>query len=452
MTTTELKNEHRQIEEAIAAQGSLRDDAIIDATIATLKEKLVALDTPPEQQRKLATILFMDIAGHTALTRGMDPEEQMALIDPLIARLAKRVTELGGHVARYQGDGFKAVFGLPVAWENDPEQAVFAGLAIQAEAEVISAELAREHGLSEFKVRVGITTGQVFAGGDTEGEDTIKGPPVNLASRLESAADPGTVLISNDTYQHVQGIFDLEPLEDMEVKGFSEPVQVYQVLGAKPRAFYRGTRLVEGVATRMIGRKAELETLKDAYHTVIENGELQIVTVVGEAGLGKSRLLYEFENWADLEPKEVSLYRGRAQFESQRLPYDLLRSIFAFHFNIQADDPLTTVQEKWMAGFAEIQDESKQDSQPKASEDTEMRAHILGQLLGYDIDSSLHVKPLRGNPQQLRDRSLVYLEDYFKAIARRGPVVFLLEDLHWADDSSLDVLSRLGLGLRKHRF
>ena len=314
MTTTETKSEHQQIEEAIAAQGSLRgqvDDAIIDATIATLKEKLAIIDSAPEQQRKLATILFMDIADHTTLTRGMDPEDQMALIDPLVARLAKKVTELSGHVARYQGDGFKAVFGLPVARENDPEQAVFAGLAIQAEAEVIAAELEREHSFPEFKVRVGITTGLVFAGGDTEGEDTIKGLPVDLAARLENAAEPGTVLISSDTYQHVRGIFDLAPLDDMTVKGFSEPVQVYQVLGARPRAFYRGMRLVEGVATRMIGRKAELDTLKDAYHTAIENGELQVVTVVGEAGLGKSRLLYEFENWADAQPTDVSIYRGQ---------------------------------------------------------------------------------------------------------------------------------------------
>jgi predicted ATPase/class 3 adenylate cyclase len=446
MTPSDVNSQRHQIEQAIAAQGSLRgqvDDVIIDAAIATLKEKLVALDSPPEQQRKLATILFMDIADHTALTRGMDPEDQMALIDPLIARLAKRVTEFGGHVARYQGDGFKAVFGLPVARENDPEQAIRAGLAIRDEAEVIAAELESEHGMVGFKIRVGITTGQVFAGGDTEGKDTIKGPPVNLATRLEGAAEPGTVLISYDTYKFVRGIFVLEQLDDLQVKGFPEPVQVYRVQGAKPRAFYRGMCLVEGVETRMIGREAELDALKDAYYTVVEDGEAQIVTITGEAGLGKSRLLYEFENWVDLQPTQVRLYRGRAHLESQRLPYDLLRSILAFRFNIQDDDLQEVVQGKWLDGFKEPFGET-----PDGETNLEMQAHILGQLLGYDFTDSPHVKPLLGFPQQLRDRSMVYLAGYYEATARIMPVMVLLEDLHWADDSSLEALSRLGLELQ----
>ncbi len=449
MTPSDSRRERKQIEQAIAAQESLRgtvDDEIIEASVATLKEKLAALDAPPEQQRKLATILFMDIADHTALTRGMDPEDQMALIDPLIARLAEKISDHGGHVARYQGDGFKAVFGLPVARENDPEQAIRAGLAMQDEAEAIAAELEADHGLSGFQVRVGITTGLVFAGGETEGEDTIKGPPVNLAARLESVAEPGTVLISYETYKFVRGVFDLEPLEPIQAKGFPEPVPVYRVLRAKPRAFYRGMRLVEGVETRMIGRQAELETLKDAYFSVVEDVELQIATLIGEAGLGKSRLLFEFENWVDLQPANIRLYRGRAHLESQTLPYDLLRSIFAFRFNIQDDDSQEVVQEKWVAGFAEAWRDSPTDLSP---EHVQMRAHILGQLLGYDFANSEHVKPILADPQQIQNRSLVYLEEYFRAVAQSTPVLVLLVDLHWADDSSLEALSRLGLMLQE---
>jgi predicted ATPase len=235
-------------------------------------------------------------------------------------------------------------------------------------------------------------------------------------------------------------------LEPIQAKGFPEPVQVYRVLSAKPHAFYRDMRLVEGVETRMIGRDAELEALKDAYYTVIEDGELQIVTIIGEAGLGKSRLLYEFENWADLQPADVRLYRGRAHIESQRLPYDLLRSLFAFRFDIRDDDSQEFVQEKWSAGFAEAWGDSPTELTP---EKVEMRAHVLGQLLGYDFTESEHVKPILADPQQLRDRALVYLEDYFKAIGANAAVLVLLEDLHWADDSSLEALSRLGLMLRE---
>ena len=448
MPPSDSKSDRDQIEQAIAAQESLRgtvDDNIIEASIATLKEKLAALDSPLEQQRKLATILFMDVVDHTTLTRDLDPEDQMALVDPLIARLAEKVTQFGGHVARYQGDGFKAVFGLPIAQENDPQQAIRAGLAIQAEAQHIAVELESEHGLSNFQVRVGISTGQVFAGGETEGEDTIKGRAVNLAARLESAAEPGTVLIAYDTYRFVRGIFVFEQVEPILAKGFAEPVQVFKVQDVKPRAFYRGMHLVEGVETRMIGREAELESLKDAFYTVLEDSVSQVVTITGEAGIGKSRLLHEFENWADLQPEGVRLFRGRAFFESRRIPYNLLRSIFAFRFNIQDNDPLEIVQEKWITGFTET---SQSAHSVNTERDMEMRAHILGQLLGYDFSDSPHVIPILGEPQQMRDRSMVYLEGYFKAATREMPLLVLLEDLHWADDSSLDALNRLGLELQ----
>jgi predicted ATPase/class 3 adenylate cyclase len=446
---SESDSERDRIQKAIAFQESLRghaDDDLVDATIVTLKEKLAALDSQTDPQRKLATILFMDFAEHTLMTRDLDPEDQMAVVDPLVTRLGDIISQHGGHVARYQGDGFKAVFGLPVAQENDPEQAIRAGLAIQAEAEDIAAELNSQHEISGFQVRVGIATGLIYAGGETEGEDTIKGPPVNLAARLESAAEPGTVFISYDTYKFVRGIFDLESLNSLQLKVFPNPMQAFKVLRAKPRAFYRGMRVVEGVETRMIGRDAELEMLKDAYFSVVEEKELQILTIVGEAGLGKSRLLYEFENWADLQDMEFRLFRGRAHLESQRLPYDLLHSIFAFRFNIQDDDPLHVAQEKWAAGFAEAWQDSPTDM---TIEKVEMRAHILGHLLGFEYAESPHVKPILGDPQQMRDRSLVYLEDYFKAIASRTAALVLLEDLHWADDSSLEALSRLGLMLRE---
>jgi class 3 adenylate cyclase len=259
-------NERNQLEQAIAAQESLRgtlDDAIIDAAIATLREKLVALEPPPLQQRKLATILFADIVESTQLTQGLDPEEQMALIDPLVKRLAARVDEHSGHVCRYQ-------VGLPVAHENDPAQAIRAGLAIQAEADKIAKELQIERGLGGFQVRVGISTGLVFSGGETEGEDTVKGEPVNLAKRLESAAQPGTVLISHDSYKHVRGLFGVKPLDSIEAKGFPEPMVVYRVKSHKPRSFYRGMRGVEGVETRMVGRELELLQLQKILEDVID--------------------------------------------------------------------------------------------------------------------------------------------------------------------------------------
>ncbi|WP_374688083.1 adenylate/guanylate cyclase domain-containing protein, partial [Promineifilum sp.] len=188
---------------ALEAQRAILGDAVVEAMLGPIREKLAALQAQADhaaQQRKLATVLFMDIAGHTALIRDLDPEENMALIDAALARLAEPVGRFGGHVARYQGDGFKAVFGLPTAHEDDPENAIRAALDIQAVAHVIGGEWSAERGVEGFRVRLGIDTGLVFAGGLTEGEDTVKGMPVNLAARLESAAEPGTILISHNTY------------------------------------------------------------------------------------------------------------------------------------------------------------------------------------------------------------------------------------------------------------
>jgi predicted ATPase len=366
----------------------------------------------------------------------------MEIIDRALLRLAEPVMRHGGRIVRYQGDGYKAVFGLPTAQEYDPDHAILAGLDALAEAEAIAAELKAERRLPGFAVRVGIDTGRVLLGGGTEGEDAVTGLPVNLAARLEQAAAPGTVLISHHTYQHVRGVFDFQPLDPIVAKGFPEPVPVYRVLRRKPRAFRTRRRGVEGVETRMIGRDAELARLQAAFRRVIETGEAASVVVVGQAGLGKSRLLYEFENWVDLQPVNVQLYRGRARLETQRLPYGLLRDVFVFRCGIYDDDSAAAAREKLVDGFRAV------FGQGAEGNDAERKAHLVGHLLGYDFGAGPHVRPLLGDPRQLRSQALYYLTEYFTAAAGGNPMLLLLEDLHWADDSSLDALETLITALR----
>jgi class 3 adenylate cyclase/tetratricopeptide (TPR) repeat protein len=438
-----MSNRH-QLEQAIAIQQSLRgtiDDAILDATIAALRAQLDALTTAtaaPEQRRAQATILFIDLAGHTNLIQGRDPEEIMEIVDRALQRLAEPIARHGGRIVRYQGDGYKAVFGLPTAQENDPDNAVLAGLDILATAEAVAAEIEAEHDMPGFQVRVGIDTGLVLTGGGTEGEDAVTGLPVNLAARLESAAEPGTVLISHHTYQHVRGVFDMIPLEPIQAKGFPEPVAVYRVLRRKPRAFRTRRRGVEGVETRMVGREAELAVLQALYRRAIDEAQLLTAVITGEAGLGKSRLLYEFENWLDLQPGFVQLFRGRARLETRHLPYSLLRDVFIFRCGIYDDDTPAIVRDKIVASFLQIMDD------PAA----EMKAHFVGHLLGYDFSAGSHVGPALGDPRQLRSQALFYLTDYFLAVAGDNPMLIMLEDLHWADDSSLDAVEALTLALR----
>jgi class 3 adenylate cyclase/tetratricopeptide (TPR) repeat protein len=428
----------QNLEQAIAVQESLRgtiDDAILDATIHALRAQLAAeLAAAPESRRAQATILFLDLAGHTGLIQGRDPEEIMEIVDRALERLAEPIARHGGRIVRYQGDGYKAVFGLPAAQENDPDNAVMAALDILTTAALIAAELEAERNLSGFQVRVGIDTGLVLIGGGTEAEDAVTGLPVNLAARLESAAEPGTILISHHTYQHIRGVFDFQPLEPIRAKGFMEVIPVYRVLRRKPRSFRTRRRGVEGVETRMVGREAELGILQEMFRQIIENNERRSAIVVGDAGLGKSRLLYEFENWVDLQPVNVQLYRGRAWLETQNLPYGLLRNVFVFRCGIHDDDSADVVRNKLVSAFQAIM-----------GDDVEMtrQAHLVGHLIGYDFNSSPYVQSFSGDVKQLRSQAMFYLTQFFRAVSARGPVLFLFEDLHWADNSSLDTIAAL---------
>jgi class 3 adenylate cyclase/tetratricopeptide (TPR) repeat protein len=399
-----------------------------------MHEKLAALQLAgqPEQQRKLATVMFMDIAGHTALTHHLDPEEQMEIIDRSLARLADQVAQHGGRVVRYQGDGFKAVFGLPLADENDPDNAIRAGLAIQATASEIAGELERERGLRGFAVRVGIATGLVLGGGGTEGEDAVKGEPVNLAARLESAARPGTVLIAHNTFQHVRGVFDVEPLEPIQAKGFAEPVQVYRVVAIRPRTFRTRRRGVEGVETRMVGREGEFGQLKEIFTTMAGGRSGQLVTIVGEPGLGKSRLLYEFENWVDMQPARARIFRSRARLETRRVPYGLVRDLFSTEFEIHDSDSEAAAIQKLEQGMAEAAGRSAEDWAP-----------FIGHIIGLNYAQHPQLQGILEDAQQIHDRAFYSAVQFFQTATRERPALVLLEDIHWADEGSLDFFQHL---------
>ncbi len=316
-------------------------------------------------------------------------------------------------MTRYTGDGFKAVFGDPVAREDDPEQAIRAGLEIQKVARSLAQEL------------------------QTEAEDTVMGRVVNLAVRIESAAPPGGLLISHNTYRHVRGVFTVESQEAISAKGFPESVPVYLVKDIKPRAFRVRTLGVEGVETRMVGRHDELKFLQDAFFTAMEEGEGHVVTISGEAGVGKSRLLYEFQNWIELLPpsQAVRFFQGHGRQEAQGLPYSLLRDLFSFRFQILDDDSGEEARRKIEVGFGDVFGDD---------EDARMRTHIIGQLLGFDFSASPHLKGVLNDPEQLRNRGRMYLKEYFQSLSQDSPVVIFLEDIHWGDDSSLDAVNKLG--------
>ncbi len=415
---------------ALDAQRSLLGDPVVDAALGPMREKLSALEAnaQPEQQRKQATVLFADVSGFTALSELMDAEDVAAVMNDLWALVDGAIRKNGGHIDKHIGDAVMAVWGADAAREDDPERAVRTALAMQAAVD----EFCGNHYVP-LSLRIGVNTGPVLFGRvGTTGEFTAMGDAVNLASRLEHAAPAGSVLISHDTYRHVRGIFDVAAQVPIQVKGKAEEVQTYLVLRAKPRAFRLATRGVEGIETRMIGREGELTLLQSGYIDAVEASETRVVTIVGEAGVGKSRLLYEFDNWLELRPEEAFYFKGRATQNLQNVPYSLFRDLFAFRFQILDSDPTAVALDKFRAGMADV-------LEPE-------RADVVGHWLGFDFSTSEAVRPLLGSADY-GTIARVHLTRYFRALAENEPVVIMLEDIHWADDQSLDLAAYLAAAI-----
>ncbi len=451
-TNAHMSAELQQIQAAIGgleSQRSLLGDALVEAALAPLRAKLAALmaergavaapAAESAQTLKQVTILFLDVVGSTTLSQHLDPEDIHAVMDGALARFTTIVTARRGRVLQYAGDSMLAVFGADEAREDDAEHAVHAGLDLLAEGVRLGEEVARAHGHTGFNVRVGLHTGGVLLGGGVDAEGTIRGIAVNVTARMEQTAPTGTMRISHDTYRHVRGVFDVEPQPPITVKGVDEPIQSYLVLRAKPRAFRITTRGIEGVETRMVGRDAELEQLQEAFKRVFARRQLLAVNVVADTGVGKSRLLYEFETWAESQREGFYLFQGRANPQTQTQPYGLLRDMLAWRLQIADGDSMQTARQKLEQGIAPL---FEADDGPDLAL---AHAHLLGHLIGLDFSDSKYVKGIIDDARQIRNRGFHTAAQMLRRVSAQNdaPVVMQLEDLHWADDGSLDFLNYL---------
>jgi predicted ATPase/class 3 adenylate cyclase len=441
-----MSPEQQQLEAGIAAleaQRALLGDAVVDASVAGLRAKLAALSAPapsePAQVLKQVSILFLDVVGSTTLSQRLDPEAVSAVMDDALLRGTAIVQAHRGRVLQYAGDNILAAFGVDEAREDDAERAVHCGLALLALGQVLGAEVQASHGHTGFNVRVGIHTGGVLLGGGVDAEGTIRGSAVNIAARMEQTAPPGGLRISHDTYAQVRGLFEVDAQEPLAVKGVDAPVVSCLVQRAKPRQFRIVTRGIEGVATRMIGRDAELEALQAAYRRLFAERRLAAVTVVAEAGIGKSRLLYEFEAWSEARPESFYLFRGRATPATGSQAYGLLRDIMAWRFQIHDDDTVEAARKKMEDGIVPL---FVHDDGPDLAEG---HAHLLGHLIGIEWKGSRHIKGILDDPKQIRNRAFHAAAQIFRRVGASdgSPVILQLEDLHWADSETLDFLNYL---------
>ena len=432
---------------ALEAQRALLGSAVVDASVAALRSQLAILQSaspakPSEasQALKQVSILFLDVVGSTALSQQLDPEEISAVMDGALSRGTVVVEAHCGRVLQYAGDNFLAVFGGEQAAEDDAERAVRCGLALLSLGKTLGKEVQAAHNHVGFDVRVGIHTGGVLLGGGVDDGDSIRGIAVNIAARMEQTAPAGALRISQDTYTQVRGVFDVEPQPALAVKGVDAPVASYLVQRAKPRAFRVETRGIEGVATRMIGRDAELDVLQDAFKRLVKPGAgLDRITVVADAGVGKSRLLYEFRNWAEARAESFFVFQARATSQTQGQSYGLLRDVLAWRFEIGDGDPMNLAKAKLEAGIEPLfeADEGAREAQA--------HAHLLGQLIGLDYADSPHIRGIKDDGRQIRNRGFHAAAQALRRIAVQGgsPLIVFLDDLHWADDASLDFIDYL---------
>ena len=397
-----------------------------------------ATPTPSDQQRQVTT-LSVDASGlaELAYESGLDEERVRARIEELWTRFDEIVREDGG-VIQSRAEGIAAaLWGRARISEDDPERAIKSALRLRDEALAFARRMRGadwQPGEDDsLPFAAGITTGPILLERDTHsGVYTASGAALMIASRLREAAVPGEILVGHDTFTQVRGVFTVHPHDPLRLRGRRDPLEVYIVSAAKPRAFRLKARGIEGVETRMVGRENELRVLQEALTLTIEDRETQVVTVVGEAGVGKSRLLFEFSNWTELMDESVWLFEARATQPSMLQPYSLTRDLFSSRFQILDSDPLETVHRKFIAGVAGF-----------LGEDSGEKAQLMGQLVGFDFSAAPVVVEALKDGEGFRRRGLELLGDFFAAACRVTPAVLYIEDIHWADDRSLDLVNLL---------
>ena len=371
-------------------------------------------------------MLFCDVTGSTAAAELLDPEEWAEIMNGAFEHLIAPVYRFEGTLARLMGDAILAFFGAPISHEDDPQRAVMAGIEILNATASYRDEVRRRWGV-EIEVRVGINTGLVVmgeVGADLRVEYTALGDAINVAARMEQAARPGTVLVSADTQRLIAPLFEFEDLGPIEVRGKTQPVSAYRVISAKSEP--GSLRGIEGLRSPLIGREKEVETLRRVFDALKE-GRGGIVNVIGEAGLGKSRLIEEASaqlaqdtttpvHW--IEAKGVSYDTGR--------PYGMFVTILRHTFGIDEKDPPETVHRKLSLVFA-----------GRSQADRENVAAVV-ELLLSPVSSPVSD---RVEGDEIKAQMLDALLGVWRQVSE--PTVIYLDDLHWADPASVEFLGHL---------
>jgi len=391
-----------------------------------LADKILAQRGKIEGERKQVTVMFCDLKGFTSISEKLGPEKMYGIMDQVYEILIHKVKEYEGTVNEMTGDGILALFGAPIALEDAPQRAIRAGMAIHREMTKFSDQHKNEN-IPPLKMRVGIHTGPVVVGtlgNDLRVEFKAVGDTVNLASRMESLAEPGTTYVTEDTFKLTEGLFRFEALGGKEVKGKKDHVNVYQVIATSSRRTRFDVSAERGLAP-FVGKQRELEILLDGFE-MSKSSRGRAFSIVAEAGVGKSRLLYEFRKAVANE--DVTFLEGKCLSYGRNITYHPIIDILKSTFNIEDDDNDDDIKQKVTNGLNTF-----------GIDTNSMLPYFLELMSVSDSGIEQIIMSPEGKKAQIIEA--------LNRIALKGselrPLIMVIEDLHWIDASSEDVLKDL---------
>jgi class 3 adenylate cyclase/tetratricopeptide (TPR) repeat protein len=374
--------------------------------------------TMAPMERKLVTVLFADAIGSTSLGDRLDPERLRSVLDAYFAAMAAAVDAWGGTVEKFIGDAVMAVFGVPAVREDDAERALNAAIEMMERLRTLNHELQARHGIT-LRMRVGVNTGEVVAVAPNGGSQRlVSGDSVNVAARLQGEAEPDTILAGERTYLAARHAFLFSEPMELTLKGKQESVRARRVLGLAPEA----VRGVPGLASPLVGRTAELQALASQLDDVLDTRRPRLVTVLGPAGVGKSRLVREFVSGLPAQHPAARVLRGRCLAAGHGITYWALGEILRAACGIQLDDTTTVAVAKLRATVSD-----------------ERTVEALAATAGINVQGS---RLAQLDPQSVADE-MAWAWSRFASDGTAEPSVWVIEDLHWAGKPMLDMLERV---------
>ena len=401
-----------------------------------IAEKILAQKGRIDGERKQVTVMFCDLVDFTSIAEKLDAEEIYPIIDKVQEILIHKVHEYEGVVNKMIGDGIMALFGAPIALEDAPQRAIRSSLSIHREINKFSETLKRQYAnIPLLQMRIGIHTGPVVVGtigNDLRVEFTAVGNTVNLASRMESLAEPGTTYVSDDTFALAEGFFRFEFQGEKRIKGMTDPISVYRPIVSRSRRTRFDVSTEKGL-TQFIGRERELELLLDGFERA-KAGRGQAFSIVAEAGVGKSRFLYEFRK--AVASTDTSFIEGRCLSYSSGVAYHPVIDILKAFFDILRDDEDSVIIKKIDNGLKTLN-----------MDEPSTRPYILELLSIRDIAR----EKTAISPKGKKDRILAIIREIVIKGSAIRPLVMVFEDLHWIDESSEEVLKYILEGILGER-